>query len=45
MEKVAKEEYQKRMNQEVIDSGLIIDNILPWLACTPDGLILKKNDK
>ncbi len=41
MEPTAREQYKILFKNEVEDCGLVVNSSLPWLACTPDGIILK----
>lgn len=47
MEKKARDLFVKKYNQVVVETGLIVSKLNPWLAYSPDGIICKdgKPDK
>lgn len=40
-EKKALKVYSDILNVEVLESGLIIHKQMPWICCSPDGIVLK----
>ncbi len=42
-EPIAKDQFSILFKKEVHPSGLVVSEELPWLACTPDGLIKEEN--
>jgi hypothetical protein len=44
-EAVAKDAYRKHYNCEILQVGLVISQANPWLAYSPDGIILDANGR
>lgn len=42
-EALAREEYVKRIGLKVVQSGLLVNPLLPWLGYSPDGIVI--NDR
>ena len=40
MEPKAREKYEEAQNAKVLECGLVVCPEQPWLACSPDGVIL-----
>ncbi|XP_074107794.1 uncharacterized protein LOC141533037 [Cotesia typhae] len=42
-ETYAREIYENLMSMEVVQCGLVISELNPWLGCSPDGIVFENN--
>ncbi|XP_074115343.1 uncharacterized protein LOC141538025 [Cotesia typhae] len=42
-ETYAREAYESCMSMEVVQCGLVISELNPWLGCSPDGIVFENN--
>lgn len=42
-EAYAREAYESFMSMEVVQCGLVISELNPWLGCSPDGIVFENN--
>lgn len=42
-ETYARETYANLMSMEIVECGLVISELNPWLGCSPDGIAFKDN--
>ena len=44
MEPKARQKYEEQENVQVHEAGLVVCHEQPWIACSPDGLVVDNND-